>query len=668
MTAAVESVDATAYRLLLSPIDVGPMSLRNRSVFTAHTTNMSEDYLVGEQLHHYHLERARGGVGLIVLEANAVHPGAEIHGTSLRAYDPRIIRGYERLSADVQAAGARIVVQLFHSGAHANFLKTLHVTWSPSGVPSSVDRESPHVMDATDIRELIDCYARSSVTVTRAGMDGVEVHLGHSYLIAQFLSPLYNRRTDEWGGSLENRSRLALEVLERVRASLPPDKAVGIRVSGEELVRGGLTREEMAEVCHTITERGLVDYVSVSVGSHHSRHMMVPPMSIESGYLLDLSRFIRDAVNGVPVSCVGRINKPQVAEAALARGDADLVGMTRAQIADPELLRKLEEGRLGEVRPCIGSNQGCRGRFFLGRPITCTVNPAVGFERTHGVGALAKADVSRRVVVVGAGPAGLKAAEIAAKRGHDVEVFERSHAVGGQLRLARCLPGRDEVFAIAAYLERELERLDVPIHLGTEMTADDIVSRACDVVVIATGSRPSRTAYAGIDPRVDTIAGVSTPAVLTVDDVLHGKAVGRTVAIVAEEPGYKLFGVAEILVARGCEVTIVGSADVIGADMLVTGDYQIVQPRLLAAGVRFRPSLAVVDVSDGTVVALDPMGNETAVGTFDTIVLLYGRDADDDLHRALAGSDLQLELIGDALAPRKLDPAIFEGDRTGRRI
>jgi NADPH-dependent 2,4-dienoyl-CoA reductase/sulfur reductase-like enzyme len=499
-------------------------------------------------------------------------------------------------------------------------------------------------------------------------MDGVEVHLGHSYLIAQFLSPLYNRRTDEWGGSLENRSRLALEVLESVRASLPSDKALGIRVSGEELVRGGLTREEMAEVCHTITERGLVDYVSVSVGSHHTRHMMVPPMAIESGYLLGLSRFIRDAVGGVPISCVGRINKPHVAEAALARGDADLVGMTRAQIADPELLRKLEEGRPGEVRPCIGSNQGCRGRFFMGRPITCTVNPAVGFEATLGVEALTKAAVARRVVVVGAGPAGMKAAEIAAKRGHDVEVFERSDAVGGQLRLARHLPGRDEIFAIADYLERELERLEVPIHLGTELTAEDIASRACDVVVIATGSRPSRTAYAGIDPRVDGISGVNTSAVLTVDDVLNGETVGRTVAIVVEEPGYKLLGVAELLVARGSEVTIVGSADVIGADMLVTGDYQIVQPRLLAAGVSFRPGLAVVDVSDGTVVALDPIGNETSVGSFDTIVLLYGRDAEDGLHRALAGGDIQLELIGDALAPRKLDPAIFEGDRTARRI
>jgi mycofactocin system FadH/OYE family oxidoreductase 2 len=659
----------TAYKHLLSPIDVGPLTLRNRSVFTAHTTNMSQDdNLAGEQLFHYHVERARGGAGLIVLEANAVHPGAEIHGTSLRAYDPRIVEGYERLADGVHSEGARMVVQLFHSGAHANFLKTFHVTWSPSGVPSSVDRESPHVMDAADMRKLIESYALSTETITSAGMDGVEVHLGHSYLLAQFLSPLYNRRTDEWGGSLENRMRLSLEVLERLRGELPSDKVLGIRISAEELVPGGLTREEMAEVCQTIERRGLVDYISVSVGSHHTRHMMVPPMVIESGYMLELSRFIRDAVDRVPISCVGRINKPHLAEAALVRGDADLVGMTRAQIADPELMGKLAEGREAEVRPCIGSNQGCRGRFFLGRPITCTVNPAVGFEATHGVARLESATTRKRIMVVGAGPAGLKAAEIAAKRGHAVEVYERADEIGGQLRLARQFPGREEIFAIVTHLEGELGRLGVPVHLGREVTPADVPNDA-DAVIIATGSRPSRTAYAGIDPRVPDIAGVESAAVLTVDDVLLGAPVGRSVLVVAEEPGYKTFGVADVLAARGCDVTVTGSADVIGADLLVTGDYQITHPRLLQAGVRFRPGLAVTDVSDANVVALDSSSNVVALGTFDNVVLVYGRDSDDDLHRTLATSlDLPLELIGDALAARRLDPAIFEADRVARTL
>jgi NADPH-dependent 2,4-dienoyl-CoA reductase/sulfur reductase-like enzyme len=262
----------------------------------------------------------------------------------------------------------------------------------------------------------------------------------------------------------------------------------------------------------------------------------------------------------------------------------------------------------------------------------------------------------------------LKAAEIAAKRGHSVEIFERSDAVGGQLRLARQLPGRDEIFAVVDHLERELGRLGVPIHLGQDVTAAHVASAACDVVVVATGSRPSRSAYAGIDPRVKEIAGTDSAAVLTVDDVLLGHAVGRTVAVVAEEPGYKVFGIADLLASRGAAVTITGSADVIGADMLVTGDYQIVHPRLVAAGVRFRPGLAVTDVTDGNVVALDGTGTEVAVGSFETVVLLYGRDVEDDLHRALAGGDAQVEVIGDALAARRLDPAIFEGDRVGRAI
>jgi 2,4-dienoyl-CoA reductase-like NADH-dependent reductase (Old Yellow Enzyme family) len=661
------TTQATTYERLLSPIEVGPITVRNRSVFTAHTTNMSQDdNLVGDQLFHYHVERARGGAGLIVLEANAVHPAAEIHGTSLRAWDPRIVEGYERLSEAVHAEGAKMVVQLFHSGAHANFLKTLHVLWSPSGVPSSVDRESPHVMDGGDIEELIESYAQSSATITSAGMDGVEVHLGHSYLPAQFLSPLYNRRTDEWGGSLENRMRLSLAILERVREHVAGGKVVGIRISGEELVGKGLTRDEMAVVCATIAERGLADYISVSVGSHHTRHMMVPPMVIGSGYLLDLSRHIRDAAGGLPVSCVGRINKPHVAELALARGDADLVGMTRAQIADPELMRKLAEGRQDEIRPCIGSNQGCRGRFFMGRPITCTVNPSVGFEATHGVGSFAQAAAPQRVLVVGAGPAGLKAAEVAAKRGHDVEIAERSDEVGGQLRLARLLPGREEIFTIVDHLRRELEKLDVPIHLGREITEVD--EHAYDVVVVATGSTPSRSAYSGIDPRIAAIGGVDDPKVVSLDDILLGVEVGLRVAVVAEEPGYKILGAAEVLVGRGCDVTVVGSADVPGADMLVTGDYQIVQPRLVAAGVDFVGGHGVTDVTGGRVRALNGVGEEVDVGEFDTVVLLYGRDADDALYRALAAHDVRRELIGDALAARRLDPAIFEGDRIGRAI
>jgi mycofactocin system FadH/OYE family oxidoreductase 2 len=666
---AAEEQSRRGYTHLLSPIDVGPMRLRNRSVFTAHTTNMSQDgNLAGEQLFHYHVERARGGAGLIVLEANAVHPGAEIHGTSLRAYDPRIVDGYEKLSAAVHDEGARMVVQLFHSGAHTNFLKTFHVTWSPSGVPSSVERESPHVMDDADMRELVDRYAQSTATITSSGMDGVEVHLGHSYLLAQFLSPLYNRRTDEWGGSLENRMRLSLEVLERLRAELPSDKVLGVRISAEELVPGGLTREEMATVCQTLQQRGLIDYISVSVGSHHSRHMMVPPMEIESGYMLGLSRFIRDSVPGMPISCVGRINKPVIAEAALERGDADLVGMTRAQIADPELLRKLGEGREGEVRPCIGSNQGCRGRFFLGRPITCTVNPAVGFEVTHGTAQLAPAGTPKRVLVVGAGPAGLKAAEVAAKRGHSVEIFERSNAVGGQLRLARQFPGREDIFMIVQHLERELERLGVPIHLEHEVTAESLPDGTSDVVIVATGSRPSRTAYAGIDPRVREIRGLDSASVLTVDDVLLGADVGQKVLVLAEEPGYKAFGVAEVLAARGCSVTITGSADVIGADLLVTGDYQIVHPHLLAAGVEFRGGLAVTEVNGSDVSALDASNRVVTLGPFDNIVLVYGRDPEDGLQHSLAAAGVSVELIGDALAARRLDPAIFEADRIARSL
>lgn len=659
----------SAFPLLLSPLRVGPMEVRNRVVFTAHTTNMSADEnLAGEQMFHYYRERARGGVGVIVLEASAVHPGADIFGTSLRAYDERSADEYSRLADAVQGEGTRLVVQLFHTGAQTGFHKTLRVAWAPSSVPSSVNREVPHVMDRRDIEELIESFAAAGRNVARSTADGVEIHLGHSYLLAQFLSPAFNHRSDEFGGSLENRMRLSLLVLERMRETLGPDRVLGVRISGEEHIPDGLRREEMGVVCRTLEERGLVDYINVSVGSHHTRHMMVAPMSVAPGYLLSLCRDIRGAVDSVPVSCIGRVNTPELAEQVLADGTADLVGMTRAQIAEPWLVRKLVERRRAEIRPCIGSNQGCRGRFFLGLPITCTVNPAVGFEATHGVDALAPAAEARDVLVVGAGPAGLKVAEAAALRGHRVTVYERGEEVGGQLLLARRLPGRADIFGVVTHLRGELERLGVKLRLGVEAHPELIVAQRPDAVVVATGSHVSRSAT-GADPRVPVVAGTDAVHVLTIDDLLDGREAGERVLIVGEEPGYKAFGLADLLSDGGRTVTVAGSAHVLGEDLMATGDFALLYPKLLARGVRFHAATLVTDVGDPAVQAVDVYTEQPRqLGSFDTVVLIAGREPDDALYRQLADSLPEVYCIGDALAPRRIDPAIFEGDRLGRQL
>lgn len=671
MSAVAASTDA-AFPRLLSPLDVGPVTLPNRVVFTAHTTNMSADEnLAGAQMLAYYRERARGGAGLIVLEASAVHPGADIHGTSLRAYDPRSSERYSELADAIRAEGGRFVVQLFHTGAQTGFHKTLKVAWAPSSVPSSVNREIPHVMDRGDIDALVESFAVAARNVRDSSADGVEVHLGHSYLLAEFLSPAFNHRDDEFGGSLENRMRLSVLVLERVREALGPQRVLGVRVSGEEHIPDGLRREEMGEVCAELERRGLVDYVNVSVGSHHTRHMMVAPMSVAPGYLLDLCADIRKAVDDVPVSCIGRVNTPELAERVLADGIADLVGMTRAQIAEPQLVRKLRERRRSEIRPCIGSNQGCRGRFFMGLPIACTVNPAVGFEATHGVDALERATQPRDVLVVGAGPAGLKAAEIATRRGHRVIVCERADEVGGQLRLARELPGRAEIFGIAAHLAGELERLGVELRLGVEVDPELIAAEAPDAVVVATGSQVTTATYCGADPRVAAIAGVEAEHVLTADDVLRGAPVGRRVLIVAEEPGYKGWGLADRLSGEGHTVTLAGSAHALGEELAPSGDFQLLYPMLLKRGVRFAPATLVtaLGASGEEPAAIDVFTEQPrALGRADTVVVVAGREPDDALYARVRATHPEVHCIGDALAPRRLDPAIFEGDRLGREL
>ncbi len=628
---------------------------------------MAEHHLPSERLARYQAERARGGVGLIVFEASSVHPTADIFGTSVHAFDTRAVPGFQRVADAVHEHGARILVQLFHSGVHTSFHKTFMPAWGPSPVPSIVDHEVPHVMDEDDIQEIVAGFAASTANAVEGGMDGVEVHFGHSYLLHQFLSPAYNRRADRYGGSLENRLRFPLHVLERVRAAAGTDHVVGIRVSAEDMIPGGLSADQMREIVREVVGTGLVDYVSVSIGSHHTRHMMVPPMAIKAGYQLPLAHGIKEAVPYVPVQCVGRITSPELADSIVAEGIADLVGMTRAQIADPELVEKARTGRTGEIRYCIGSNQGCRGLFFLGRPISCTVNPAAGFEQE--LNGLQPAQKSCKVLVAGGGPAGLKVAEVAAKRGHEVTLCERGDVLGGQVNLAARLPLRADFGALTQHLEGELRRLRVEILVGCEVDEEFVHERAPDVVVVATGATPLRTGFAGVELDGDRLAGADLPHVAVAEDVLGGADVGRRVVVLDEDRGYKAMGVAELLADQGREVHVLSSAAVMGSDLLPTGDLQLAYPRLMGKGVRFTPLAVVEEILPTRVRARHAYSREPIeIEDVDGVVLITGGVANDGLYHLLKGKVDALHCIGDALAPRRVDAAVLEGDRLGRAL
>src|SRR5262245_54718519 len=435
---------------LFSPLQIGPLTARNRVVLGAHFTMYSEPAPVfgepgyfGERLGRYLADRARGGAGVIIAGQAQVHPTTayQMHNNAV-AWRPEAVPHFRRLTDQVRAHGALAFLQLAHNGGVNQGPWSKLPAWAPSEVANSL--EAPKVLERADIAELVEHFALSAHHAAAGGFDGIEIHGAHGYLIHEFLSPRHNRRTDEYGGSLDNRLRFAVEVLTAVRAAVGSTVAVGLRLVGDEELGGnGLTAVEAAEIGARLEQRGLVDFLDVSVGI--SGIGMVRPVYVPHGFGVYAARAVKAAVQQVPVFAVHRILTPDEAEAILARGDADAINLVRALIADPEWVSKAARGASAEIRKCTGCNQGCYGNLTLGLPITCVTNPAVGRDGELGLGTLEPAPRSKRVVVVGGGPAGLEAAWVAAARGHRVTVLERSGELGGKIRLAQRLPGRAEL-------------------------------------------------------------------------------------------------------------------------------------------------------------------------------------------------------------------------------
>lgn len=647
---------------LFEPITLRGITIKNRLVSTAHDTNMADALNHVSDRHLAYFEaRAAGGTGLIVMEASSVHPTAEIHGTSVHAYDPTVVEGYREMAARIHAHGATLLVQLGHQGVHMNFHKNWTSPWGPSLVPSVTEREIPHVMSVADIREIVGAYAASAANVVDGDFDGVEVSASHSYLPAQFLAEYYNKRTDEYGGSLENRFRFLGEVLGEIRATIGEARILGVRLSGDELTSFGMDVDDAVEIAKLLEGTGVVDYISVSVGSMHTRHMIVPPMLIEHGYQLPIAARIKAAVS-IPVVAIGRITDPDMAEEVLAAGNADFVAMTRGQIADPEIGIKTLEGRADEIIPCIGCNQGCRERFFLGKSITCTVNPFSG--REHKSRSWLPAPRSAKAIVVGGGPAGLQAAVALARQGTEVVLHEASDVLGGQVLRAAALPSRGDIAAIVQHFEHMARKLGVEVRLGSRWHRPQLDPDA-DLLVLATGSTPRRPPFAEYAPATG-VRGLELVPGHDIWEVVDGVPLGERVIIVDERGRYEALGAAELLQQRGHTVTLVASTDVVGQQLKATGDHSIIVGRLVAAGVRIIPSHVLAEVSPDGVTVANVYGAQATIdlGPIDDIVFVFGNEPVVPFPSELdADLPLRVVRIGDCFAPRGLDEAIYEGAR-----
>lgn len=662
------TVDSTL-AALFEPITLGKnVEVRNRVVMTGHGTGMAKDYLPTDQHVAYYRERAMGGVGLIGMAFPQIHPTSQDVPGEPRAWLPEIVPGLRKISDAVHEHGARIVMQLGHGGRQGHSTFTERALWGPSNTPCPFNLEMPKEMEIEDIDEIVLGHAVGARHAKLGGMDGVEIQSGYGgYLLASFLSPFSNHRDDEYGGSLENRMRIVLRVIDAIRDEVGPDFLLGINLQGHDFSPGGLELTDAQQIAQAITAGGKVDYICVKAATYNEAHQNVPDMQHPKRIWESFAAAVRSVVD-VPVIAVGRINDPLDAADVLIKGHADMVAMTRQQIADPETVKKITEGRLDEIRRCIGCNQGCIDRLFAITHSSCVHNPAAGYEQELGAGTLVQAVFRRRVVVIGAGPAGMKAAETAARQGHEVTLIERRATTGGQLRIAQKIRGREEIGGVIDHLDVMIRKFGVDVRLGWEPTAEEVLALAPDHIIVATGSAPGPDIVGNLAQGVTFTPGLDQDHVLSVWDVLErGKPVGDHVVIVDDgEGGWKGIGLALQLRQDGHEVDFLTPLPYVGAKL---GPFSanLAVPRIHASGMVTRPFARLVAVSGPTLDIIEK-GVPARISNVDTVILAGWHRPVADLYFALKGRGVTVERVGDAIASRTMMEAVHEGERAARRI
>ncbi len=658
-------VDGGRYPRCASPLRIGNLTLRNRITRTAHGTGYCVDGKVTERLIAYHEARARGGAGSVFLETSGVHPSSP---GPIWAYTDEVIDGWSLIAERLHRLDTKVMPQLWHAGGQGQ-PPDGSAPWAPSAIADPINGRMAQAMTKGMIDEVVAGFAAAARRAQQAGLDGVEVHGAHTYLVCAFLSPMTNLRDDEYGGSLENRMRFAREILQAIHATCGPDFVVGIRLC-TEAAEGGIEPEEAATIRRTLEDERLVDFVDVSMGGYHAFSKMIGACHEPHGYELPTSEVItRNAT--VPTIVTGRMLSLAEAEGVLERGQADLVSMVRAMLADPELPAKSFAGQEHLVRPCIGCNEGCVGRrFAIGAAVGetgCTVNPDAGFEyRQQPLGTAA---TPRSVMVVGAGPAGLEAARTAALRGHRVALHEAADAPGGLVRYSRAAPFRDEIGGICDWLWGELDRLGVERHLGSRVDLDRVRADAPDVVIVATGSLPRRDGIQRMRPawRVDRL---DLPHVVTPVEVLGEGVPTPARAVVFDDLGnYQAVGSAERLLEQGAEVVFATSFAELCPDLFRSFQRDAVAARLgRYPGFRLVVRSSVDAVSTTTVTLRDVDSGRVEEIDAQLLVLMTGFDPQTQLVDALQAAGIEAHLVGDALAPQLMPHAIATGRTAGATV
>jgi 2,4-dienoyl-CoA reductase-like NADH-dependent reductase (Old Yellow Enzyme family) len=638
---------------LLSPVELGPVTLRNRIVSSGHATRLADGREASPRLRAYHRARAAGGAGLIITEASFITEEGSYSPSQLVNIDDSIVPGLRQLAAEIHGEDCRVFGQLLHLGLEQPHSQdgVRVAAPGPSASPSERFHTAGRAMSVGEIASIVSAFGDAAERMATAGFDGVEIAASHGYLIAQFLSTGINERTDRYGGSFENRLRLLREILGEVRSRIGPGLALGIRISGDELTTDGLTNDDVVEVCAAIGGEDLVDYFNIAIGS--SRQMaaavhIVSPMGTDMAISTSFSRAVKEVVSQ-PVLVVGRINHPALAEEVLASGAADLCGMTRALICDPEMPNKVIRADIDSIRICIACNQACIDRFHRGHGISCIQYPETGRELQYGI--RIRTVTARRVMVVGGGPAGMKAAAVAAERGHDVTLFERANVLGGQVLLAELLPRRSEFGGIVPNLTHEMERAGVAVKTGLAVDRALIDELAPEVVIIATGASVRHQ-----------VGVVDDADVVDAWQVLRGEVtIGHRVLIADWRCDWIGIGIAEKLATERHQVRLASTGHVAG-ELLprYVRDHSLGELHRL--GVELIPMTRFYGADEDTVYLQHIASGEPVICEgVDTVVFCQGHIAENSLEATLADFAGEVHVIGDSLAPRTVEEAVLEG-------
>ncbi|MFW5796955.1 MAG: FAD-dependent oxidoreductase [Spirochaetota bacterium] len=637
---------------LMEPIKVGTMNLKNRIVYPPIENLFNNaDGSVSDELLAYYKERAQGGAGLIIVQNSNVDGKASRSAIcQLSIHNHHMIAGLNRLAETIKENGAHAMIQLGHGGRQTSPDSQPGIMdVAPSPIPSAAVGVVPRPLTRPEIVEIEDAFAAAAVRAQMAGFDGVEIHSAHGYLLYQFLSPLSNKRTDEYGGSFENRCRFALNIVHKVRNAVGKDFTVGFRFSGDEYVPGGVSAEEGVKYAKVIADTEMVDYIHVSAGTYESMPHLFPIMYYGHGHLRHLAEGVKKVVKNVPIISVGSYN-PRTAEEALQEGAADLIAMGRAMIADPQLPNKVAAGNLKDVRPCIYGNEGCITRIFSWLPIRCEVNPEMGRERYWKK---TPAAVKKKVMVVGGGMAGIEAARIAALRGHEVTLYEKSGALGGHLREASAPAFKETLRELKDWAIHQAEKGTFDVVMNTEVTEELVEQENPDALVLAVGSLP-------VMPEGNGCSDATEFRDVLLENVDVG---GRAVII-----GGGIVGCETALYLteeKGKNAVVLEMQDdiLIGMEGM---NRQVLIERLHAAGVEIHTGMKVEEMDDNVVICTNEQGRHRFEG--DTVIACSGLESDTGEVQRLEGIVDETYVVGDANRNYKIYNAFEDAHRAAMAI